>query len=65
MAAIPPPALSGSGSWVENYRFSSQPGITRLPVRVILTCVTSISFFLEMSRLTWKLFQVSFDALSA
>jgi len=34
--AIPPPALPGSGSRVESWRLSSQPGITRLPVRYIL-----------------------------
>jgi hypothetical protein len=31
--AIPPPALSGSGLRVESKRLSSQPGISRLPVR--------------------------------
>src|SRR5512135_3564591 len=35
-AAIPPPALSGSGSRVETLRISSQPGKTRLPVRVLI-----------------------------
>jgi hypothetical protein len=36
LAAIPPPALSGSGSRVENLVFSSQPSICGLPVQVIL-----------------------------
>jgi hypothetical protein len=30
-SAFPPPELPGSGSWVENFSFSSQPGFTRLP----------------------------------
>jgi hypothetical protein len=30
-SAFPPPALPGSGSWVESCQLSSQSGIPRLP----------------------------------
>jgi len=39
LAAIPPPALPGSGSRVESLRLSSQPGNTELPVPFILYLV--------------------------
>lgn len=35
LVAIPPPALSGSGSRVEGFWPSSQPGNTRLPVQIM------------------------------
>ncbi len=37
VSAIPPPELPGSGSRVESRKLSSQPGITRLPVQVMLS----------------------------
>jgi len=52
--AIPPPALSGSGSRVETYQFSSQPGNTRLPVRIFCKSITSICFFIKLSSPLWK-----------
>gem|GEM_PF-1707471 len=42
LAAIPPPALPGSGSRVESLRLSSQPGNTELPVPLFFISCTQV-----------------------
>jgi hypothetical protein len=53
-AAIPPPALSGSGSRVEILWISSQPGNTRLPVQVHYFAKEYIPVY-ENVKLSWKI----------
>ena len=60
--AIPPPALSGSGSRVESEWLSSQPGSSRLPVRYF--CYGEYKRLLQNVKNGINLGTLLFDAIS-